>query len=214
MFSLSPKKMKKHITVSGLDKMEEELNEKDFVFFYMGHYANWEWVGSIPLWLKNKDIFVGAGYQPLNNKTYDEIFLKLRNRYGLVGIASKNLLRTIVTMKKEGTKGMIAFIADQAPTREGSRCWTDFLHQETAFFTGAESIGRKQNAAFYFTHITRIKRGYYHAEFNKIEVDINNENEVTLEYARMLEEMIVQEPALWLWTHRRWKRDRAAYGDE
>ena len=213
-FSFSPQSITKRITMSGVEEMEKELEVKDFCFFMPGHYGNWEWMATLPLSAKNKNIYFGTGYQPLNNDMYDEIFLNLRGRFGMNGIASKKLLRTIIAMKKEEKKGIIAFIADQSPTKEGSRCWTNFLNQDTAFFTGAENIGRKQNAAFYFTHVTRPKRGYYHYHFEKIEADVNNQNEVTIAYARMLEKMIMREPALWLWTHRRWKRNRAAYGDE
>ena len=213
LFSLSEKQSKQHLTMSGIDEMEKEFSEKDFVFLCMGHYANWEWFASIPLWLKNKETFVGSGYQPLKSRTYDQIFLDLRGKFGLQGIASKDLLRKIISMRKEKRKGIIMFISDQAPSLIGAHCWTNFLHQDTAFFTGAESIGRKQNAAFYFTEITRPKRGYYHVNFVKIAADITKKNEVTKKYAEMLEQMIIRQPELWLWTHRRWKRDRSYYGD-
>ena len=53
----------------------------------------------------------------------------------------------------------------------------------------------------------KIKRGYYEVEI----IDIAEKpketvpNEITEKHVRLLEETILEEPAYWLWSHRRWK---------
>jgi len=53
----------------------------------------------------------------------------------------------------------------------------------------------------------KIKRGYYEVEI----IDITGKptetvpKEITEKHVRLLEETILEEPAYWLWSHRRWK---------
>ena len=56
----------------------------------------------------------------------------------------------------------------------------------------------------------RRKRGYYDCEFLKMTDDVKQypEHELTRQYMQMLEDDIRLEPARWLWSHNRWKRQR------
>jgi len=52
-----------------------------------------------------------------------------------------------------------------------------------------------------------IKRGYYEMECVPICMEPANtaEYEITELHIRFLEKMIIEDPAYWLWSHRRWK---------
>jgi hypothetical protein len=52
-----------------------------------------------------------------------------------------------------------------------------------------------------------LKRGYYSASFSPISLQPKDteKGEITEKYARMLEKDILENPAYWLWTHKRWK---------
>jgi KDO2-lipid IV(A) lauroyltransferase len=61
--------------------------------------------------------------------------------------------------------------------------------------------------------LRREKRGYYVGTFHLICEDASKteENEVTNKYFTLLEKNIKEEPYLWLWTHKRWKRTRQGH---
>ncbi len=52
LLTISPEKLKKRMKMDGMEDMEKELETHPFVFVYLGHYCNWEWVSSLPLWAK------------------------------------------------------------------------------------------------------------------------------------------------------------------
>ena len=67
---------------------------------------------------------------------------------------------------------------------------------------------RKMNNAVFYVEITRPRRGYYNIDLQLITRTPNEleENAVTKEFFKRLEETIRREPKYYLWTHKRWKR--------
>ena len=217
--TMSHEEVKRRVKFVGIEEMQELLlrEGKQFGFFYLGHYGNWEWMASFPLWLS--PIWQGAQiYHPLKNKQADQFFLDLRQQFGGLCIPMKQTLRQILMDWKQGKHKIIGFIADQSPKWEAMHHWTDFLHHKTSFFIGTEKIARQVDAALYYVRVTRPRRGYYQAEL----VPINLHPKATMEetkntdgispfestdrYISLLEEQIREQPELWLWTHNRWKR--------
>lgn len=208
MMSMSRTEMKRRVEWVGLDNLEEEANRagKQFVFGYLGHFGNWEWLSSFPLYLKD---FYGAQiYHPLRNMWFDELFRRMRQQYGGICIPMKETFRDIIKARRHGQKFIIGFIADQCPKWEAMHEWTDFLHHKTSFFIGTEKIGKQVDAAIIYIDVSRPRRGYYRAEVRLITTDAKSwpDFKLTDEYARLLEASIRRNPHLWLWTHNRWKR--------
>ena len=213
-FSISKKEMTHRMTFSGLDEMIEQMEKqnKNFSFVYLGHYCNWEWVASMPYWVHN-DTLCAQIYHPLRNKAFDKLFLRLRNQFGGESIPMKETLRRIIELRRAKQKTVIGFISDQTPKWNSIHHWCDFLHRETPVFIGTEKIGKQVDALIYYAHVTRPKRGYYHCEFRPLyedERDIKKipDFELTDRYTALLEKMIQDCPAYWLWTHKRWKRTK------
>lgn len=209
LFSMSRKQIMKRMQFVGVEKIQETCSRNQSCAVYLGHYCNWEWVTSLPLWAGN-DITFGQIYHVLENPVFDKIFLHLRNRLGAVSIPMAETLRKIVRMRQEGRQIVIGFIADQSPFWNNIHYWTDFLHHDTPVFTGTEKIAVKSGFAVYYLDLQRVKRGYYKAEF-KLLTDKPKECkefEITEMYFRELEKTIQRQPAFYLWTHNRWKRTR------
>ena len=61
----------------------------------------------------------------------------------------------------------------------------------------------------FFCHISKPKRGYYEIEFTLAEENPSHipEGELTVRFARYLEQVIARFPDMWLWSHRRWKKE-------
>lgn len=211
LMTMSADEMRRRMVIEGIDDMEDSLKRKPFVFIYLGHYCNWEWISSIPLWVKTPGLTLGQLYRPLKNKDFDRFFLKLRSRFDSVNISKYEALRYILSLKKEGKQGIIGFISDQSPKPNSIHDWVNFLHQETPVFTGTERIGKKVDAAIYFADVQRVRRGYYHLKLRLMTEDIQSipDYQLTETYMAELETMIHRQPHLWLWSHKRWKHRRA-----
>jgi len=184
------------------DKLYEE--RKSFIIV-MGHYGNWEWAGNSFSIQGKQQLYVI--YHPLSNKYFNQLIYNMRTRFGTKLIAMQDTLRTMLTNKNNSS--VTAFIADQTPSPEGAY-WTKFLNQETPIFWGTEKIARKLNYPIVFTNVNRIKRGYYEI-FCEMLVEnpaTTKEGEISEIHTRRLEEEIIKQPEIWLWSHRRWKHKR------
>ena len=210
--SFSEEEIRRRMTFEGLEAIYEDMEKDDhtFCFAYLGHYCNWEWVASLPLWTGDK-LKCAQIYHPLENEAFNKMFVDVRGRFGAENITMAETLRRIIQLKREKTKTIIGFIADQTPVWNSIHLWMDFLNQETPTFTGTERIAKQVNACIYYIDLFRPRRGYYRAVFKPVvwEKDSEKEFPITEAYMHLLEETIGRAPAFWLWSHNRWKRSRA-----
>ena len=183
---------------------------KKFGFIYLAHYGNWEWVSSMALHIHAADANVKSGqiYHPLRNAAFDRLFLKMRGRFDGDNIAMKETLRYILRKRQKNEPAIIGFIADQAPKWSSIHHWIDFLHHNTPVFTGTEQIAKQVDALLFYCHVERPSRGHYRCTITEITDNAKShpDFELTDAYFARLAETINQEPALWLWSHKRWKR--------
>lgn len=204
MDSKSIKKRYKVINPELLNRIKEEGKSTIAVF---GHYANWEWIISLPLSLDYKCITV---YKPLANNYFDRYFKNFRSQYGLELITMTQTGRTVFRNEKAGVRTLLGLVADQTPPNGEIQYWTRFLNQDTPVYLGIEKISHKFNMAVVFFNINKAKRGYYelHAELISDNPSGLEKYEVTERHVRKLEEQIRRRPELWMWTHRRWKHKK------
>ena len=209
LLHVSDSEMRRHIVFENVEKVDEYTKAGKSIGIYAAHYCNWEWVALLSSCI-SPSIHGYQIYHPIYNKVIDRFFLYLRNQFGGESIPMKNTLRRIVELKKEGTLAMVGFISDQLPKWNSMHFFVPFLHRETAVFTGAEQIGRKVGAAYFFVEMSRPKRGYYDCTFKRMEYPPQSETEydMTALFMRKLEIMIRRAPQYWLWTHKRWKRTK------
>lgn len=208
-FTISEKEIRRRMVFEGVDEVNRYLAEGKSSILFMGHYCNWEWVSSLPLYVtKGDDTVRGHIYHKLENDIFDRLFYRMRYRFESQNIEMFSAIRYLVKCKVEKKKFVIGFISDQAPNWDNINMWTDFLNHKTSFFVGAESLAKMANAAVFYVDVKRVKRGYYHAKFVKMTDNPKSfaNYELTVEYARLLERSIIQAPQYWLWSHNRWKR--------
>jgi Kdo2-lipid IVA lauroyltransferase/acyltransferase len=118
-------------------------------------------------------------------------------------------LRSMI--KNKNILSATAFIADQTPSPVAAY-WTKFLNQDTPVFWGTERIAKKFNYPVVFVSVKKIKRGYYEvfAETIVQYPEKTSEGEISELHTRRLEKDIIEQPEIWLWSHRRWKYKKAA----
>lgn len=214
LMTISTGNIRRRMVFKGTELVDELINSGQSCAIYLGHYCNWEWVTSLPLWVSPK-AQCGQIYHPIENKDFDRLFLRSRQRLGAVCIPMADTLRKIVEYKKAGQPVVIGYISDQVPYWTNIHHWVDFLHHDTPVLTGTERIARKVDHAVFFLDVRRVRRGFYEAEFKLItrEPQKMGEYEITDIYYQMLEQSIRRAPEFWLWSHNRWKRTREEFNE-
>lgn len=214
LMTIRRENLRRRMVFKGAELVDEVIESGQSCAVFLGHLCNWEWVTSLPLWVTPK-AQCGQIYHPIENKDFDRLFLRSRQRMGAVCIPMADTLRKIIEFKKAGQPVVIGYISDQVPFWTNIHHWVDFLHHDTPVLTGMERIARKVNHAVFFLDVRRVRRGYYEAEFKLITREPQNmgEYEITDIYYRMLEQSIRRAPEFWLWSHNRWKRTREEFNE-
>jgi KDO2-lipid IV(A) lauroyltransferase len=210
LFSVSNKWLDRHFT-GDLSVLVNLYNEGRKCQVHLGHNFNWEMANmAIP---RNLSYITLAVYMPLNNKTLDRVFRKLRSRNGSVLLPATQMSKSIIPYRN--SLYMLGLVADQNPGVPGRAYWLNFFGRPTPFVKGPEKGARVNDTAVVFCHITKRKRGYYeiHAELaTKTPLSLP-ETELTRMYIHYLEKVIRANPEMWLWSHRRWKYEwKVEYG--
>ncbi len=214
LLSISEKELRRRFKVNNSEQVEQCFREGQNVAAILGHYCNWEWLSCVGIELP-KNRIMGLIYHPLRNKTFDELFKRIRSHEeNGVTVPKKDILRYLIDYRRKGIMNIFGYISDQGPKWQNIHLWLPFLnHPETPVFTGGERIMRKMNNAVFYVEMTRPRRGFYTATYRLITREPGSlpENEITRRFFRMLEETIRKEPAYYLWSHNRWKRTKQEY---
>ena len=214
LLTINREELKRRLVFKGTETVNEVVESGQSCAVYLGHYCNWEWITSLPLWVTAK-AQCGQIYHPIENKDFDRLFLRLRQRMGAVCIPMQDTLRKILEYRQQGQPVVIGYISDQKPHWVNIHHWVDFLHHDTPVLTGTERIARKVKHAVFYMDVRRIRRGYYEAEFRLItrEPQQMPEYRLTDVYYEMLEASIRRAPEFWLWSHKRWARTREEFNE-
>lgn len=216
--SHSASALRKRITVSGIEVVDELQKKFGNVLLVMGHCGNWELVSAaiLPPEKRTEDSFsshpVYMVYKAARSKFSDLIFKKLRMReykkFKFEGevLESKQVLRH--ALKNKDGKAIYVLISDQNSIGAHDPV-VDFLNQKTYMLPGPEFLASKLKMPVVYLRMDKISRGRYHIEFEKITEEAHNLEDyfVTKEFARLLEADITRNKVNWLWSHRRWKRN-------
>ncbi|MGY3051912.1 KDO2-lipid IV(A) lauroyltransferase [Pedobacter sp. UYEF25] len=203
MTTISEKEVLKRFKFMNVDLLRTHLQNGVSVLGCGGHFGNWELGGlSLGIELETKTLMI---YKPLSNKIFENWLNNCRSRYGNVLIAMKQTLREVVAYKNEPT--LITFVSDQAPARSETKYFIPFLNQPTAVMLGIEKIAKQTDRPIFFFKVRRIKRGYYEGDILPVclEPQKTTDLEITKKHFALLETCIAEHPALWLWSHNRWK---------
>lgn len=183
------------------------------VMAVLGHYGNWEYMSTLALAI---DSPVVAIYKPLHNKYIDRMMQKNRNTFGVITVPMDKIARRLIEYHKNKTPVLTLNLGDQRPLYHQIQYWTKFLGRDTPMFLGTEKLARKLDASVVFLKIRKLKRGRYEMEAELIcESPKGLEPfEITNRHVKILEDLIREEPAYWLWSHKRWKHSYENYKRE
>lgn len=211
--TISRNEMMERYTVINPEVAEEIARSENRSIVLYAHYNNWEWNAMfLTLYFGDLGLKMNAAYKPLSDKVMDAYMLNYRSRFGgrlIPSTQSREMIRTL----KSNDPFFFIMIADQVPNKENV-LKVDFLGRETSFFKGPAWMALNTGNNLYYTAVRKTARHQYEVEFIKLH-DANDivENKtklieaLTAKYAHHLEQQIKEEPATWLWSHKRWKHD-------
>ena len=177
------------------------------ILMLTGHLCNWEW--QLMAYTVLLDTPIGAVYKPLASKFSENLMQMIRSNFGGYVVPMEKTMREILVRHKRGEVFTFGMVADQSPPGyDKKQIWLDFFGKESAFFAGPEKITEYMNYPVIFSKIKRVKRGYY--EITIIDIHDGSEyekgsNKVLMEFSKLVEENIREQPSNWLWSHKRWK---------
>ena len=201
--SISDAEFQKRFT-SNVEVLNNLHSSGQSVQVMAGHFFNWEFAN----WgvaKYGKYPFIGV-YMPLTNPHFNKLVLKMRERYGTIMIPATQFKTQFHKYATQGNYAM-ALAADQNPGNPLSAYWVSFFGKLTPFVKGPEKGAKLNNTAQVFAYFHCTHRGHYHLEYEVMTTSPNyfKDGQLTTLYVRMLEEKIKQNPANYLWSHKRWK---------
>ena len=214
LLSISDEQLLRRIEFHGVVELEQCFDEGQNCAAILGHYCNWEWLSATGLAFKrHPQAVMGLIYHPLYSEVSDQLFIDIRSAHGGVCVPKKDILRHLLSCRRDGRHYLFGYISDQSPRWKDIHLFLPFLNHETPVFSGGERIMRKMNDAVFYVDMERPRRGYYTCTFKLVTrtPDALPEHGVTIEFFRLLEESIRRQPAYYLWTHNRWKRTKEEF---
>lgn len=204
---MSNEQLMKRIPLLNPELLDRLYNEGRDVVAVLGHFGNWEWMVSLPLFTK---LHIVSIYKPLRNKHFDNFMINSRSKTGMVLTPMQHIIREVINNRKNNVKSLYAFIADQTPPIGDIKFWTRFLNQDTPVYLGAEKVASKYDMAVIFFKVEKTERGHYNftAELLFEHSAGLPDHLITETHVKRLEEHIIANPEFWIWSHRRWKHKR------
>lgn len=201
--NLSKSGVKRRYQLQNLEDLQNILKDKS-VLLVCSHYANWEWNVSINNYIDEAGYAV---YQKIGNPYFDRWIKRLRNRWNTTPITQAETIKTVIENEKNGLRAVYGMVADQSPPMSKAKDWAPFMNIEVPVYTGAETLARKLDLAVVFLKVSKVKRGVFHARFIPITSGGKQTQvgEITRSFLDLAEQQIREQPAHYLWTHKRWK---------
>lgn len=210
LLHVSDRSMRARMTFSGVETIDSYLRQGRPVVAFFSHCGNWEWAPSVTLWsalTPGKDAEFCQIYRPLRNRGMDTLMLSLRSRFGSVSLPKNRAFLDLMRYRKKDMPTITGFMSDQKPSHGDPGHIVSFLNHPTAFITGTETVARRLDAAVVYWDMQKTARGHYHIDM-KLITDTPGElpsGAITDRYASLLSQTIKRDPAIWLWSHKRWK---------
>jgi len=207
--SISPEELKKRVHFRNVEIVQAYYDNKQSIIVMATHTGNWEWMllsGCLQL-----PYPIDGVYAPLANTFYEKLMYQLRSRFGSMPIPRPDILKEL--SKRSKLLRATGLVADQTPTKNAEKHWVKFLNQDTAFLKGTDMLAKMTKYPVIFLSLRRIKRGYYEVSIEKIAEPPYEKNSTHIldTYIQKSEHLIRENPAAWLWSHRRWKLKKSVY---
>ena len=195
------KNLSKNIEIEGIKVIEKIKEKKENVIFVSGHFNNFELMA---MEIERSGINLAAIYRPLNNIFINKFMENIRKKYICKHQLKKGVsgVRESLKLFKKGYS--IALMLDQRVS-EGIR--VNFFNEPALTTTIPAQFVKKFKCKIVPIYIERYNKFYFKLKIKETILFNENEGEenITLKLNKIIEEMIISNPAQWIWSHNRWK---------
>lgn len=209
LLHISDREIMRRMKFENAEVLDRLLGQGRSIVVYFAHVFNWEWAPSVSLHTTAKpgDVAFCQVYRPLKSESFDRLMLELRSRFGSVSIPKESTLRHLLRYRKDGMPSITGFMSDQHPSHGDPGHSTTLLGHPTRMISGTETLARKLDFAAVYWDMERTSRGHYRITTRLLAEHPAElpEGELTERYTRALEATVRRNPAIWLWSHKRWK---------
>lgn len=208
LLHISDKEICQRMQFGNTALIDELLSQGKSVAVYFSHCGNWEWAPSVTLHTTHhQGVEYCQVYRPLRNHAFDALMLRIRSRFGSLSFAKATVFRDLVHLKRDNVLTVTGFMSDQKPSHNDPTVVTMFLNRPTAFISGTETLARRMGLAAIYWDMEKTARGHYRITCRLLDdgTHAGEPGTLTRNYAAMLQDTITRNPAIWLWTHKRWK---------
>ncbi|MBN7810322.1 lysophospholipid acyltransferase family protein [Algoriphagus sp. H41] len=203
MLTISEKELRKRFHVVNQELIDREVLQGKTAIMMAGHVFNWEMaILGVAL---NTQVEAETVYLKLNNGFFNSLMYQMRTHFGGTMTEISEFRRSMITLRSRPR--ILHLAADQRPTGK-DKYQREFLHRPANFYEGGEMFAKKMELPVFFGTITKLKRGHYRFEYEKMAeppYEGHPPHSVTDEFCRRLENNIRNQPDLYLWSHKRWK---------
>ena len=113
--TVSQKELMRHVEFRGTEAVEDCFDRGQACAGVLGHYCNWELLSAAgKVFTRHKEAVVGLVYAPIPNKTIDSLFIKTRQSMGGVCVPKKDILRYLVSFRRQNLMNIFGYMADQS----------------------------------------------------------------------------------------------------
>ena len=210
----------KIVQIANPEEMQKAYDGAPGVVVMDGHFGNWELYGGIqqynftdrPFPATEKNTVVV--YKEMANHFWDEILRDnrlspLKDKKKFEGyIEGGNVVRYMFSHRDE--KKIYVFNTDQSPySQSPSNIDLEFLHQPTRTMTACASVAHKFGFAVVYSSMRRASPGEYSITYTTICPDASKMSveDITKQFYALLQTDIEEQPANYIWSHKRWKMD-------
>jgi len=189
------------VEISGKDILEDIKSSDKQVVFISGHLSNFELMA---MYIEKSGINLSTIYRPLNNIFLNGIMENIREKYICKNQVKKGIggLKKLIVLKKNNTS--TALMIDQ---RVSEGILSNFFNHKALTTSIPAQLVKKFNIPVVPVYIERIKDLNYRITINK-PINFSKDasiQSITDELNVILENMILQKPDQWIWSHNRWK---------
>ncbi len=190
-----------HIKIFGEKILLNIASKKKPVIFISGHFANFELMS---MEITKKNINLATIYRPLNNIFLNPFMEYLRKKFVCSNQIKKGIngvREAIDYIKKDFS---IALMIDQRVS-EGEK--VEFFGKPALTTTLPAQLALKYNLPIIPVFIERLNNKDFKLKFlEEINpTDYRDKLNLTKKLNQVLEQMILENPREWIWTHNRWK---------
>ncbi len=193
--------LKNNIKIEGQEILDKIKKNNEAVIFVSGHFNNFELMA---MCIEKSGIDLAAVYRPLNNKFLNHVMEKIRKKYICKKQIKKGISGTKKLLSHFKNGSSIALMIDQRVS-EGIK--TDLFDQPAFTTTIPAQFVKKFKCKVIPVYIERMNNINFKLKIHDPLIYSNDETieSITQNLNYILENMILQNPSQWIWSHNRWK---------